>query len=151
DMEADEPDSQSEPGVRDKIRKVIASAQDKNPPVKEQLSKDRTRTLTLLIGAIVGGILLFVGIFSTPTRIARENRSNAGPNLGRPGSDEPKATPRSVTPLLNADVGSDDSNGMEVSASDVHNTSQRSVRSAGETTVQNPNLRSEEQHTAAAS
>jgi type IV secretory pathway VirB10-like protein len=132
DVETSQSEPENEPGLRERIHKFIASAQAKKPPTKQELSKDRTRSLALLIGGLVGAILIFIGIFSTPPMpIARENRSHAGPNLGRPSSSEPttSAAPRSVTPLLNADVRSDDSNEREVSPTDIQNTSQRSVQS----------------------
>ena len=131
DVERNQNDSESEPGLRDRIHKFIASVLEKKPPTKQQLSKDRTRSLTLLIGGIVGAILLFIGIFSTPPMpVARETRGHAGPNLGKPASGERNTTvaPRSVTPLLNADVRSDDSNGTEVSPADIQSTSQKSVQ-----------------------
>ena len=89
------------------------------------LKQDRTRALVLLIGGIVGSVLLFVGIFSTPpARLGERERDHAQPNLGR---REPTGAPRlaSATPLLNAQVQADDSGQDRVSEADVHNTSQR--------------------------
>src|SRR5439155_27333997 len=96
DVETSQNDSQNESGLRDRVHKFIASVQEKKPPTKQQLSKDRTRQLGLLIAGIVGAILLFIGIFSTPpTPTARETRGHAGPNLGRPSpSESSNAAPR---------------------------------------------------------
>jgi len=97
------------------------------------LKQDRTRALVLLIGGIVGSVLLFVGIFSTPpTRLGERERDRAQPNLGR---KEPTGAARlaSATPLLNAQVQSDESGQDRVSAADVHNTSQREFPEANPT------------------
>jgi hypothetical protein len=133
----------SEPGLRARINKFVASAQAKKSPTKEQLKKDRTRSFMLLIGGVVGALLLFLGIFSTPPApFDRESRDHSGPNLGRPRSSEPNnpGPSRSVTPLLNADVRSDDSKGKEVSPADIQNTSRSGAQSNDVNVPKIPNL-----------
>src|SRR5262249_33977523 len=120
---------------RERINKFIAAAQEKKPPTNDHLKKDRTRSLTLLIGGTGGAVLLFLGIFSAPPApLDRENRGHAAPNLGRPRSSESNnpALPKSVTPLLNADVRSDDLKGGDISPADIQNTSRSPVESDGE-------------------
>jgi hypothetical protein len=91
------------------------------------LSKDRTRSLALLIGGTVGAVLLFIGVFSAPTTPrARETIGRTVPNLGKPTApNKTPATPGSVTPLLNADIGSNRNSSDELSPADIRGTSSR--------------------------
>src|SRR5688572_9705498 len=93
-------------GILDRVRDMFGGAH--RPPLASMrdISKDRTRSLLLLIGGSVGAVLLFIGVFSTPPRPSlHEARSQAGPNLGRPAAASAQAPgPQgSVTPLLTAD------------------------------------------------
>jgi hypothetical protein len=127
---ADEPRNELPPiegGLRERVRKFLNSAGQSGPGTKQELSKDRTRSLTLLIGGTVGAVLLFIGVFSAPTTPpARETSSRTAPNLGKPTApNKTPATPGSVTPLLNADVGSNRISSDELSPADIRGTSPR--------------------------
>src|SRR5437016_3991402 len=97
-------------GLRERVRKLLSSTRQRGPGTKQELAKDRTRSLVLLIGGTVGAVLVFMGVFSTPTMLPnRETSGRAAPNLGRPAAPNQTTAPRSsVTPLLNADVRSDE-------------------------------------------
>ncbi len=113
------------PSLGSAFRQLFSNGGPRVPMTKRDLSQDRSRALMLLIGGIVGSILLFLGIFSTPpTRLSRSERDRTQPNLGRPDST-PAAKLASVTPLLNAELHSDDSGRDGLSAADIQNTSQR--------------------------
>src|SRR6266568_718983 len=101
-----------QPGVRERVRKFLNSMQQRGPVTRQAMAKDRTRSLALLIGGTVGAVLLFLGVFSTPTTApVQEARGRAAPNMGRPAvSSETTPHQASVTPLLNADVRSDETN-----------------------------------------
>jgi len=114
-------------GLGERVRKAIKNMQQGGPAPRQELAKDRTRSLALLIGGTVGAVLLFMGVFSTPTPPpAQQASGRAIPNLGRgiaPG--QPTAAQGSVTPLLNADIGPNNSNPDQVSAADIQATSRR--------------------------
>ncbi len=116
-----------ESGLRLRLRALLHRLQPRQA-TKADLTKDRTRSLVLLIGGTVGAILLFIGVFSTPPRATRQETAARGtPNLGRPAlGDQPKPAQGSVTPLLNADVQSNDGASDQLSAADIRGTSRRS-------------------------
>ena len=113
-------------GILDRVRNMFTGA--RRPPLASmrEVSKDRTRSLLLLIGGSVGAVLLFIGVFSTPPRPSlQEARSQAGPNLGRPAVASARAPEQqgSVTPLLTADVRSTDLTRNQLNPSDISGTS----------------------------
>jgi hypothetical protein len=118
---------QEEPSLRSALRNLLAGAQRGRKVPPRDPKQDRTRALVLLIGGIVGSILLFVGVFSTPpSRSGQERSVRAEPNLGR--KDEAATRPRaSATPLLNAQVEPGETGSNRLSAADIQNTSQRDV------------------------
>ena len=123
-------------GFLDRMRRLFNSAQRPPTPTRD-FTKDRTRSLLLLIGGTVGAVVLFIAVFSTPPRAAlQEARSQRAPNLGRPiASPSRSSGPQgSVTPLLNADVRSTDLARDQLSPADISGTSRRSA-DAGETVV----------------
>src|SRR5215471_8429664 len=74
-----------QPGIRERVWKFLRNVQKREPVTKQALAKDRTRSLTFLIGGTVGAVLLFLGVFSTPsTQPIDESRGRSAPNLGRP-------------------------------------------------------------------
>jgi len=102
---------------RVRLREIFHQAFDKarrqQQPVtsRRELGRDRSRSLFLLLGAAVGVLLLFLGVFSSPNKEKRpeETRRVGTPNLGRrvtPGQEA--AQSGSATPLLNADPSSTD-------------------------------------------
>ena len=117
----------AEPGLRERVRRLLASAPQGARGTKQELAKDRTRSLALLIGGTVGALLLFIGVFSTPTTApTQETSGRAAPNLGRrTAPNQPTTSVGSVTPLLNADVRSDDVSSDQLTSADIRGTSQR--------------------------
>jgi hypothetical protein len=120
-------------GVVDRLRKLFGGINPRPTDPMRDRSKDRTRSLLLLIGGSVGAVLLFIAVFSTPPRPSlQESRSQSGPNLGRPAMAATGiAVPQgSVTPLLTADVRSADLAIDQLSPSDISGTSRRSTDEA---------------------
>src|SRR5262245_39823973 len=119
--------SSTDPGLRARLRRFLMAVQQR-PPAKADLTKDRTRSLLMLIGASVAAVLLFLGVLSTPARLThQEMTTRTAPNLGRPSPESQSATVQgSVTPLLNADVQSNGANSDQLSAADIGGTSRRS-------------------------
>ncbi len=119
-----------ESGIRARLRRLLSAVQQR-PPAKTDLTKDRTRALALLIGASVAAVLLFVGVLSTPTRLPmHELTTRTAPNLGRSTTATQSAPAQgSVTPLLNANVQSNDVNADQLSPADIGGTSRRSSQS----------------------
>jgi hypothetical protein len=114
-------------GLRERVRKLLEGAQQGRPGTKQESAKDRTRSLVLLIGGSVGAVLLFIGVFSAPTtRSVQQTGGRSAPSLGRAGESSQAAAPRgSVTPLLSADVQSDDGHSEQLSPADIQGTSSR--------------------------
>src|SRR5439155_2005114 len=139
-------------GLRERVRRSLNSTGQRGPGTKQESAKDRTRSLVLLIGGTVGAVLVFMGVFSTPTTLPnRETIGRASANLGRPiAPNQATATQGSVIPLLNADVGSNQNTSDQLSPADIRGTSPRAsgpdeVSSPSETmraAVPNPRVRS---------
>lgn len=127
DKAAIEPSVQ--PGLYQRVWKLIKPRQH-GSGTKQEMAKDRTRSMALLIGGSVGVLLLFVGVFSTPTtQPVHETGGQTGQNLGRRSapSQLPTAPRTSVTPLLNADVPSGDANSNQLRPADIQGTSRRTL------------------------
>jgi len=131
--EPPEGSSPAESGIRTRLRK-LADAMQHRPPAKADLTKDRTRSLALLIGATVAAVLLFLGVLSNPARSRmQEMATRREPKLGRPNTGNQSASAQgSVTPLLNADVQSNNISSDQLSPADIRGTS-RSSESDGVT------------------
>ena len=101
--------------------------QQGGPGRRQELAKDRTRSLALLLGGTVGAALLFIGMFSTPAApLAQQRSGRAIPNLGRATSPSPPSVSRSsVTPLLIADLGTNEASSDQLSPADIEDTSRR--------------------------
>ena len=113
-------------GIQRFIGNLKRRGKSAKPPDPRQ---DRTRALVLLIGGIVGSVLLFFGVFSTPpTRPSQAQRNGMQPNLGRKEASTPSRL-ASATPLLSAQMQTDESGQDRLSAADIQNTSQRNVAS----------------------
>jgi hypothetical protein len=128
-----EPQAESslkESGLRARLRRLLSAVRQR-PPAKTDLTKDRTRALAPLIGASVAAVLLFVGVLSTPTRLPmHELTTRTAPNLGKSTAATQSAPAQgSVTPLLNANVQSNDANADQLSPADIGGTSRRSSQS----------------------
>ncbi|MCI0623361.1 MAG: TrbI/VirB10 family protein, partial [Acidobacteria bacterium] len=128
-------------GGRVRLREIFRHAFDKarreQQPVasRQELGRDRSRSLFLLLGAAVAILLLFLGVFSSPNKGKKpeETRRVGAPNLGRkvtPGQEA--AQSGSVTPLLNADTASNVAPlSQDVTAEDVSRTARPLQPSAG--------------------
>jgi len=119
--------SPEESGLRARLRK-LADAMQHRAPAKADLTKDRTRSLALLIGATVAAVLLFLGVLSNPGRSRmQEMATRTEPNLGRPNTGNQSVSAQgSVTPLLNADVQSNNISSDQLSPADIRGTSRSS-------------------------
>lgn len=110
------------------IRERMAQIRDRRrrPPSAGQAraakSADRSRGFLLLAGSVVAVIFIFLAMFSNSSAPQQARRTT--PNLGRPETPVQGVQEKtgSVTPLLNADPGSPDSNGDQVSPDDVKAT-----------------------------
>lgn len=107
-------------GWREIIRQAFEKARQAQQPVtsRRDLSKDKSKSLLVLVGAAVLMLLIFLGIFSAPQRPKKidSGRPPGTPDLGRrvtPGQETTQAG--SVTPVLSASVGA----GQPVSNDDV--------------------------------
>ena len=122
---------ESSPSGFQRFRTLLDQARRTQQPInRRELSRDKSKSLFLLIGVSVALLLAFFGVFSTPkSRIPLPGETAHGvPNLGRkvtPGQEQNDPT-KAVTPLLNADVRDADSkSGSEVTPQDVGGTSPR--------------------------
>ena len=92
----DEAGNESQPigaGLGERVRMLLNNGGQRGPGTKQESAKDRTRSLALLIGGTVGAVLLFIGVFSTPTMPPnREAGGRAAPNLGRPAAAPSQTT-----------------------------------------------------------
>src|SRR5262245_15773981 len=115
------------PNLWERIRKALKNIQQAEPRPKQELARDRTRSLVLLIGGSVGAVLLFLGVFSTPTLPPPQSTGGrVVPNLGA-GVSQPSTSKGSITPLLNADVAANAGNAEQVTAADIQGTSRRAA------------------------
>jgi hypothetical protein len=135
DIETEEVLPPREPGLGERIRKLFQNIERSGSKPRKELAKDRTHSLALLIGGTVGAVLLFIGVFSTPTRPPTEQSSRPTPQMGnRTSANSPPRS--SVTPLLKADVATDGVNADQLSPSDIQGTS----RGAGEKAPHSPEV-----------
>lgn len=120
------------PGAFQSFRALLDRARRSQKPVasRRELGRDKSKSLFVLVGVSVALLLVFFGVFSSPT-----NRSplpgetaRGAPGLGRkvtPGQEQ-SDTAKTVTPILNADVRQGDvASGSQVTPEDVGGTSPR--------------------------
>jgi hypothetical protein len=116
-----------------KIRKADHGSRPSSPATREELGKDKSKTLFVLVVAAIGVLLFFLAIFSSPQKPKEQpvwwHRDQ--PDLGRrvtPGQAQKPAG--SVTPLLNAQAQNKAAltNG-EVTPEDIRRTSQATLGS----------------------
>ncbi|MGH9353430.1 MAG: hypothetical protein ACRD2G_14920 [Terriglobia bacterium] len=114
DLGASDPEAEvqpAKPGFLHALRRCIErSWQTQRGPTKrnrQELRKDKTRTLLALAGFTAMMILMFVLVFSSPPKLKRiSNRPPGTPDLGRrvtPGEGGPQ---ENVTPLMNVNPAS---------------------------------------------
>jgi len=87
------------------LREARGPSQAANPPARREMGKDRTKSLILLVGAVVGMILMFLGVFSSPQRPRSVDSRRAMSDLGRRTTPGQAGNQNgSVTPLMDADA-----------------------------------------------
>ena len=115
-------------GWREMLRQAFDKARQAQQPTstRRDLSKDKSKSLLVLVGAAALMLLIFLGIFSAPQKAKKidAGKRPGTPDLGRrltPGQDNTQAG--SVTPMLNADVsGGQLQNSGGVTPEDVERT-----------------------------
>jgi len=129
DERVDDPEMElpAQAGLREKVRRLLSNVQRPGARTRQDPAKDRTRSLALVIGGTVGAVLLFIAMFSTPTTPPTQPASGRPtPNLGRAAApNQPSGPQGSVTPLLNADIRSGESDSGQLSPADIQGTSRR--------------------------
>jgi hypothetical protein len=113
---------------REILHESLEKARKTQQPVSthRELGKDKTKSLFVLVGAVVLILLIFLGVFSSPQKAKKlgSARRPGTPDLGRkvtPGQEN--AQRRSVTPMLNAEVGAGQTlNNSDVTPEDVGRT-----------------------------
>src|SRR5260370_30318732 len=129
ELDHDEP---VEPSPLQRVRALLDSARSNQNPVasRRELSRDKSRSLFVLVGASVALLLLFFGVFSSPKNRGPLPGESArgGPSLGRkvPTGQEQNDPAKTVTPLLSADINRGDvGSGSQVTPEEVGGTSPR--------------------------
>lgn len=120
------------PSAFQRFRTVLDQVRRTQQPVasRRELSRDKSKSLFLLLGVSIGLVLIFLGVFSSPkTHVSLPGESTHGtPSLGRkvtPGQEQNDPT-KALTPMLSADVrDSDTASASEVTPQDVGGTSPR--------------------------
>ena len=120
------------PGVFENLRALLNRTRRNQKPVasRSELSRDKSKSLFVLVGASVALLLVFFGVFSSPkTRSPLPGETTRGaPSLGRKvtAGQEQSDPGKVVTPILTADVRQGDSgSGSQVTADEVGGTSPR--------------------------
>ena len=72
-----------QPGLRERIRKLLNNVQQGGPGRRQELAKDRTHSLAMLVGGTICAALLFIGLFSTPAAPADPNERPWSPDPGK--------------------------------------------------------------------
>lgn len=148
ELERREPEGEqpeAKPGFLHSLRRSFERGWQRRPRAKKQnrqeLRKDKTRTLVALAGFTFVMILMFVFVFSSPPRPKEINNSPPGtPDLGRrvtPGQGGPH---ENVTPLMNVNPGNNEAeNSGQTTAQEVARTARpisgNSVAAGNETSI----------------
>jgi hypothetical protein len=113
------------PGWHEIFRQAFDKARREQRPVdRRDLGRDRSRSLFLLAGGAIALLLLFLGVFSSTRTKSSNGRPPGTPDLGRrkmPGQQRAGQT-GSVTPLLNAQTGSEAAGDQGVTPEEVGRT-----------------------------
>ena len=120
------------PGAFQAFRFLLDRARRSQKPVasRRELSRDKSKSLFVLVGAGVALLLVFFGLFSSPKSRAPlpGETARGAPGLGRkvtPGQEQNDPA-KAVTPILSADVRQGDAaSGSQVTPQDVGGTSPR--------------------------
>jgi hypothetical protein len=140
------PEEVSPPSTFQTFRNLLERARRTQQPVasRRELSRDKSKSLFLLLGVSIALLLVFFSVFSTPKGHAPlpGETARGNPSLGRkvtPGQEQNDLS-KTVTPMLNADVrDSDNASGSEVTPQDVSGTSPR-YNQFRQSTTANPSL-----------
>jgi Bacterial conjugation TrbI-like protein len=116
--------------LRDTFRIALDRARKQHKPgeSRQELGRDRTKALIVLVAVAVVLLLLFFGLFSKPNKPAHLPGENphGQPSLGQKvtAGQEMNDPSKAVTPMLSADVRANDSTGQgQVTPDDVDRTS----------------------------
>ena len=124
----DEPESVGA-GWRETFRMALDRARRQQKPreSRQELGRDRTKALVVLVALGVVLLLLFFGLFSSPNKPAHLPGENphGQPSLGQKLTPGQETSPnQAVTPLLSADVRANDPNTQgQLTPEDVDRTS----------------------------
>jgi hypothetical protein len=125
------PEEPQTPGAFQTFRNLLDKARRSQQPVtsRRELSRDKSKSLFLLVAVSIALLLVFFGVFSNPkSRTHLPGETVRGPSLGRritPGQEQNDAA-KTVTPMLSADVRQgDNASGSQVTPQDVGGTSPR--------------------------
>lgn len=128
---AEQLDETVAPSAFQAFRSILDKAKGKQPIAdRRELSRDKSKSLFLVVGAGMAILLIFFGLFSSPkSRMPLPGETPRGnPNLGRRTTSvqEQNDSSKTLTPLLSADVrDTDNASGSQVTAKDVGGTSPR--------------------------
>jgi hypothetical protein len=95
--------------IKAAFRQARRTSQAAKTPARREMGKDRTKSLVVLLGAAIGMVLLFLGVFSSPQKPQSVVSRHVTPDLGRrttPGQAAPGGQTGSVTPLMSANAAS---------------------------------------------
>ena len=138
-----------EPGWREAFRIALQQArrQRKSTAGRQELGRDKTKSLAVLVGGSIILLVVFFGLFSTsrkPTALGGENHKGQ-PNLGRkttPGQENNDAG-KTVVPMMSANIRSTDSaEDGQITAEDVGRTAHAGVTA----TAPPPNFKDQEKY-----
>lgn len=126
------PEETATPSTLQTLRALVDRARRGQQPLtsRRELSRDKSKSLFLLVGVGVAMVLVFFGIFSSPkSRVPLSGETARGnPSLGRkatPGQEQNDPA-RTLTPMLSADIRDPDgASGSQVTPQDVSGTSPR--------------------------
>lgn len=125
EMATAEGGSSVRPGWREVLRQAFEKARREHRPTdRRDLGRDRSRSLFLLASGAIALLLVFLGVFSSNRTKYTNERPPGTPDLGRrttPGQQRAGQT-GSVTPLLNAQSGSEAAGDQGVTPEEVGRT-----------------------------
>ncbi len=115
--------------IKAAFRQTRRRPQAAKSPALSEMKKDKTKSLVVLVGAAIGMVLMFLGVFSSPQRPQRVESRRVAPDLGRrttPGQAAPGGQTGSVTPVMNAKAAANqtEAGGNQVTAADIGRTGQ---------------------------
>jgi len=141
------PEEPQTPWERIKIafKHARRTSQSVKSPTRREMGKDRTKSLVLLVGAAIGMVLMFLGVFSSPQKPQNAQSRRVSPDLGRrttPGQPATGAQTGSVTPVMDATGASGnegETGGDQLTAADISRTGRApQPGSTAPSTVKNP-------------